>query len=91
MLDGGRPFPAAIQTLISGEMWRCADLSRRDRPNGAALPGASPPIEKPRLQPGSIEPASAAVERQNTYLLGLIDARLRAIEESNAAKLSKSA
>jgi len=87
LLDNGE-FPGRVEVAVAAELYRHGVLRADGR---GMLPGAAPPVESQRLRPASIEPASAAVERQNTYLLGLIDARLRAIEESNAAKFARSA
>jgi hypothetical protein len=87
MLDG-RPFPARIEVLIAGEMHRCADLSRQDRRSAAALPGAAPPVESQRLRPAAVEPATAAVQRMNEWLLGLVNERLAAIERADAARFA---
>jgi hypothetical protein len=90
MLDG-RPFPALIEIVMRGEMWRHADLTRQDRPTSAALPGASPPTENLRLRPTAIEPCHEAVRRMNGWVLGLIEGRIKSIEQADAAKYSKSA
>jgi hypothetical protein len=85
----GRLFPARIENVVAGEMYRHADLSRRDRPSGAALPGSAAPVEHQRLNPAAIEPADKAVQRANAWLLGLIEGRIKSIEQANAAKFAK--
>jgi len=88
MLDG-REFPARIEAVIAGEMFRHADLTRAD--GRIALPGASPPTEKQRLAPSSIEPATDAVRRMNEWLIGMVDEKLKSIEQKDAARFAKTA
>jgi hypothetical protein len=77
MIDG-RAFPARIEIVIAGELYR----------HSTRFPGAAPPTEGLRLRPDDIEPASAGVRRMNEYLIGAIREKLAAIEN---APLPKSA
>jgi hypothetical protein len=72
-----RTFPAGLDVIIAGEMFRHADPARVGSPCGA-LAGARAPAEALRLRPAMIEPATAAVERTNKYLVGLVAERLDA-------------
>jgi hypothetical protein len=84
MIDG-RVFPAALDVVVAGEMFRHA-VGPQD-----ALPGSRPPTEGQRLRPAAIEPAAEAVRRMNEYLVGTIREKYAALERADAVRLAKSA
>jgi len=78
MVDG-RTFPAGIDVVIAGELWKHADPSRAGHACGA-LPGARPPTESLRLRPALIETAAEAVKRTNKYLVQLVKERFERMD-----------
>jgi hypothetical protein len=84
MIDG-RVFPAALDVIVGGEMFRHA-VGPQD-----ALPGSRPPTEGQRLRPAAIEPAAEAIKRQHEYLVGTVGEKFAALERADAVRLAKSA
>jgi hypothetical protein len=78
----GRLFPAEIDKIVSGEMFRHAK-------GRGALPGARPLTEGFRLRPDAIEPATESVARVNYYLVSPISERFDVIERDEQARIAQ--
>jgi hypothetical protein len=86
-LIDGMPFPAGLDVLFAGEMFRHAGKSAGGQP--AVLPGAKAPTVQMQDRPAAIEPAIEAVRRTNTWLLSAIKDRFDALDRADPAESEK--
>jgi hypothetical protein len=84
MLEG-QVWPASVDVIASGEMYRhSAAMKAR-----ALMPGAKPPIDKLRGQPEAIEPIAEGVKRLNDYLISLFRDQIEAIERDALERIEQ--
>jgi hypothetical protein len=85
----GRSFPAALDVVVAGEMFRHTVPTESGRRRD--LPGANPPAVSLRDRPAEIEPATEGVRRMNDYLVGEIKQRLEAVNRTEQAQVERRA
>jgi hypothetical protein len=88
MMIDGRAFPASIEVVVAGEMFRHRDERHADKKHGF-LPGARPPTASQVLRPDVIEPATEGVKRMNEYLVSAIKDRLESIERADYSQIEQ--